>query len=128
MAHRTYDQLAAELDFLRAAPQAIGTLELVVRRPVPAERDVLDEGVLDVDLGLVGDGWLARARPRAVAEGRHFQSQITVMSARMVGLLDDSVDERALAGDQLYVDLDISHDQPPGRAPGSRSAPRPSSR
>ena len=108
MAHRTYDQLAAKLDFLRAAPPAIGSLELVVRRPVPGERDVLDEGVLDVDLGLVGDGWLARARSRAIAEGRHFQSQITVMSSRMVGLLDDSVDEQALAGDQLYVDLDIS--------------------
>ena len=35
MAHRTYDQLAAKLDFLRAAPQAIGTLELVVTPPGP---------------------------------------------------------------------------------------------
>lgn len=119
MAHRTYDQLAARLDFLRAAPQAIGTLDLVVARPVPAARDVLDEGVLDVGLGLVGDGWLARARPRAVAEGTHFQAQITVMSARMVGLLDDSVDEQALAGDQLYVDLDISQTNLPA---GSRLA------
>jgi hypothetical protein len=119
VAHRTYDQLAAELDFLRAVPTTVGTLELVVRRPKPAQRDVLDEGVLDVDLGLVGDGWLARARSRAIADGRHFQSQITVMSSRMVGLLDDDVAEQALAGDQLYVDLDISQTNLPA---GSRLA------
>jgi MOSC domain-containing protein YiiM len=35
------------------------------------------------------------------------------MSARMVALLADSPERRALAGDQLYVDLDISHDNLP---------------
>jgi len=109
VAHRTYDELAARLGFVREAPLAIGTLDLLVRRPRPGEREVLDEGVLDVDLGLVGDGWLARARPRAIAEGRHLRSQINVMSSRMVALLGDTPEERALAGDQLYVDLDISH-------------------
>jgi hypothetical protein len=109
MAHRTYDELAARLGFLREAPLAVGTLDLLVRRPRPGEREVLDEGVLDVDLGLVGDGWLARARPRAIADGRHLRSQINVMSSRMVGLLADTPEERARAGDQLYLDLDISH-------------------
>ncbi len=69
--------------------------------------------------GCVGDNWLARARSRAIADGRHLQSQINVMSARMVGLLADTDDERALAGDQLYVDLDISHTNLPA---GSRIA------
>ena len=49
------------------------------------------------------------------------------MSSRMVGLLGDTDDERALAGDQLYVDLDLSHDNL-RRAPGSRSATRSCSR
>ena len=35
----------------------------------------------------------------------------------MIGLLGDTDDERALAGDQLYVDLDLSHDNLPA---GSR--------
>jgi MOSC domain-containing protein len=109
VAHRTYDQLAAQLDVLRQAPTSVGTLDLVVRRPTPGEREILDEAVLNLELGLVGDSWLARARPRAIAEGRHLTSQINVMSSRMVGLLADTHDEQALAGDQLYVDLDISH-------------------
>ncbi len=109
MPHRTTDELTDRLDHLRAAPAEVGTLDLVVRRPAHGEREVLQEGVLDEADGLVGDNWLSRATSRAVAEGRHLKAQVTVMSSRMVGLLADSDEERALAGDQLYVDLDISH-------------------
>jgi hypothetical protein len=106
---RTSDELTARMDHLRAAPPEVGTLDLVVRRPANGEREVLEEGVLDEADGLVGDNWLSRATSRAVAEGRHLKAQVTVMSARMIGLLADTDDERALAGDQLYVDLDISY-------------------
>jgi hypothetical protein len=107
-AHRTLAELAAHLELLRSAPTDVGTLELVVRRPEHGVREVLGEGVLDVTAGLVGDNWLSRATGRAVAEGRHLAAQVTVMSARMVGLLGDTDEERAGAGDQLYVDLDLS--------------------
>ena len=116
---RTSDELVAQMDHLRAAPTENGTLDLVVRRPANGEREVLDEGVLDEAEGLVGDNWLARATSRAVAEGRHLKAQVTVMSSRMVGLLADTDEERALAGDQLYVDLDISYANLPA---GSRIA------
>ena len=106
---RTADELATRLDHLRAAPSKVGTLDLVVRRPANGEREILLEGELDEADGLVGDNWLARATSRAVAEGRHLKAQVTVMSSRMVALLADTDAERALAGDQLYVDLDISH-------------------
>ena len=109
MAHRTIDQLTAQIDFLREAPAEIGTLELLVIRPANGERTVLDEGVLDEDAGLVGDTWLQRATSHAIAEGRHLVAQVNVMSARMVGLLADTPEEQAGAGDQLYLDLDISH-------------------
>jgi MOSC domain-containing protein len=111
--------LEAALDHLRAAPAETGTLEMVVRRPENAAREVVAEGVLDESAGLVGDNWLTRATSRAIAEGRHLDAMITVMSARMVSLLGDTPEVRALAGDQLYVDLDISHDNLPA---GSRLA------
>jgi hypothetical protein len=110
---RTLDWLEERMDRLRAAPTDDGTLELVVRRPSHAEREVLQEGRLDLDEGMVGDNWLARATSRAIAEGRHLEAQINVMSARMVALLADDDAGRALAGDQLYVDLDLSHDNLP---------------
>jgi hypothetical protein len=119
MHHRTAAELEARIDHLQAAPAESGTLDLVVRRPANAEREVLAEGVLDEADGLIGDNWLARATSRALAEGRHLKAQVTVMSSRMIRLLADSDEERALAGDQLYVDLDISYANLPA---GSRIA------
>lgn len=109
MDHRTTAWLNEQVDHLRAAPGETGTLDLVVRRPADGEREILEAGVLDEDGGLVGDNWLDRATRRAIADGRHLEAMINVMSARMVGLLADSDEERALAGDQLYLDLDLSH-------------------
>lgn len=117
--HRTLQELSAHVDLLRAAPPVEGTLDLVVRRPANGEREILDEAVVDEDGGLLGDNWLSRATRRGRADGRHLDSQITVMSSRMVGLLGDTDEERAGAGDQLYVDLDLSHANLPA---GSRLA------
>jgi hypothetical protein len=108
MAHATTDELAAALDHLREAPAVDGRVVLVVRRPAVGEREILGEGVLDLDDGLVGDNWLSRATSHAIAEGRHLDAQLNVMSARMVALLAQTSDAQALAGDQLFVDLDIS--------------------
>jgi hypothetical protein len=105
--------LEASLDHLRAAPADHGSLSMIVRRPAHGEREILDQGVLDEAEGLVGDNWLSRATSRAIAEGRHLDAMITVMSSRMVGLLGATPEAQALAGDQLYVDLDISHDNLP---------------
>jgi hypothetical protein len=115
----TASGLGAALDHLQAAPADTGTLSLVVRRPANGAREILAEGRLDETAGLIGDNWLSRATSRAIAEKRHLDSMITVMSSRMVGLLGDTDDVRALAGDQLYVDLDLSHDNLPA---GSRIA------
>ena len=106
--------LTARLDHLREAPTEVGTLALVVRRPAARARELLDEAD-----GLVGDNWLSRATSRAIAAGRHLEAQVTVMSARMAGLLADDPAGQALAGDQLYVDLDLSHANLPA---GSRLA------
>ena len=109
----TTAHLEAHLDHLRAAPTDNGTLAMVVRRPDAGVRELLEEGVLDEAGGLVGDNWLTRATSRSIADGRHLDAMITVMSARMVGLLADDDATQALAGDQLYIDLDLSHDNLP---------------
>jgi len=106
-------ETGAALDHVRAAPRDEGVLELVVRRPAVDEREVLEEAELDLDRGLVGDSWSARGtRPNPNA-------QVTVMSARAVALVAGDQERWALAGDQLYVDLDLSGDNLP---PGTRLA------
>jgi hypothetical protein len=117
--HRTPEQLEAGLDLVRRAPAVAGTLELIVRRPAPRERQVLDRAELDERAGLVGDRWKPK-RSRSRGELR-FGDQITVTSARMTALIANGSDPEgwAPAGDQLFVDLDLSHGNLPT---GSRLA------
>jgi len=108
MAHQDADQLTAGLDAIRAAPASAGTVEMIVRRPVVDGREVVEEGLLTADEGLVGDYWRARGSESTPGEAADPDRQLTVMGSRVVDLLAAG-DRTAwpLAGDQLYVDLDL---------------------
>lgn len=106
--HLTLPELEAALDQLRASPRELGTVELIVRRPAVNEREVLHEGVLDVAQGLVGDNWLPRGYRKRDDRSAHPDMQLNVMNARAAQLVAGSRERWALAGDQLYVDLDLS--------------------
>jgi hypothetical protein len=107
--------LEAGLDEIRQSPTDVGTVELLVRRPAVDAREVLQEAELDPAHGVVGDTW-ARRRSRRTPDGSaHPDMQLNVMNARVVALLAGDPDRRALAGDQLYLDLDLSEaNLPPG--------------
>ncbi len=91
-----------------------------MRRPAVDVREVLEEGVLDPAEGLVGDTWKDRGSRRTPDGGPHPDMQLNVMSARAALLAaGGDPDRRSLAGDQLYLDLDISHGNLP---PGTRLA------
>ena len=102
--------LEAGLDSVRAAPSREGTLELIACRPATEERELLDEG-------LAGDIWAERPSQRTGAPNP--DAQVTVMSARAAALVSggDDPDGWAQAGDQFYVDLDLSEENLPA---GSR--------
>src|SRR4051794_4727020 len=103
------EDLAAGLDHVRAAPADEGTLELIVRRPAVEEREVVDEAELRVEAGLVGDNWSSKGR------NPNLRAQVTVMSARSAALIAGDPERWPPAGDQLYVDLDLSAaNLPPG--------------
>jgi MOSC domain-containing protein YiiM len=95
------------LDGIRQSPTNEGRIELIVRRPARDERKVVQEATLDCAKGLIGDTW---------AKGSaHPDTQLTLMNARVALLVAGQADRRPLAGDQLYVDLDLSeHNLPPG--------------
>lgn len=103
----------AALPYLDQAPKDVGTLEMVVARPSLGERGILTEGELSVEVGLVGDTWQHRPSRRTADGSPHPHMKLNVMSWRMVCLLADNDEQRALAGDQLYVDLDLSHENLP---------------
>lgn len=115
--HRDAESLAGELEHIRAAPADDGVVELVVRRPAVGEREVLAEGILDLAEGLVGDSWRVRGSSRTPDGASHPDTQVTLMNARAAAAVAGPRERWALAGDQLYVDLDLGVDNLP---PGSR--------
>ena len=105
----TREELDAGLAEISRAPADLGTVELIVRRPAENEREVLEEGRLDLVEGLAGDMWRRRGSKRTTDGSAHPDMQLTVMNARVTDLVAAGDRERwALAGDQLHVDLDLS--------------------
>lgn len=108
--HRDRPTLEAGLARVREAPRGQGRLDLIVRRPEPEDRELLTEGRLDLDRGLAGDCWHSRGSPSTEDGTANPDAQITLMSSRAAALVSGSDEHAAwaLAGDQLYVDLDVS--------------------
>ena len=100
-------------DDVRAAPRTAGTVRLIVRRPAVDEREVVTEAQLDTEEGLVGDTWRARGSLSTADGAAHPEAQITVMNARAAAGFAGDVERWPLAGDQLYVDFDISEENLP---------------
>lgn len=117
--HLSAAELEAGLGHVRGAPQDAGLLEMIVCRPGVEKRRVLDEGRLEVEDGLVGDNWKVRGSSRKPDGSAHRDMQINIMSSRVVDLVAGTRDRWPLAGDQLFVDLDLSGENLP---PGTRLA------
>jgi hypothetical protein len=106
--HLDRASLEAGVDDIRSAPPETGTLRLIVRRPSVDAREILELAELDLDVGLVGDTWKDRPSSRTPDGSPHPDMQLNLMSARSIALIAGSSDRWALAGDQLYIDLDLS--------------------
>ena len=117
--HLTPEELEAGLDHIRESPKDNGTLKMIVCRPQIDRRKVLDLAVLDVDQGMVGDNWTLRGSSKTADGGPHPEMQITIMNSRVVALVAQDKERWPLAGDQLFVEMDLSKANLPA---GSRLA------
>jgi MOSC domain-containing protein YiiM len=108
--HFTAVELEERLARVSGAPTDRGRVELVTRRPVEGERELLDAAQLDLVQGLVGDRW---SNGRSNGRRPNLDAQLTLMSARAADLVAGTKERWALAGDQLYVELDISEENLP---------------
>jgi MOSC domain-containing protein YiiM len=86
---------------IAASPRDDGTVEMIVRRPSVDGREVVISAGVEPGHGLQGDSWGSRPHPSPAAE-------ITLMNARCIALVAGDMDRWPLAGDQLFVDLDLS--------------------
>jgi len=116
MEYVTPDALLAGLDHVRQAPRDVGEVAAIVRRPAVDERELLTEAHLDFENGLVGDTWLTRGSKSTPDGSAAVDKQLTVMNVRVAELVAGGRERLPLAGDQLYVDFDLSIDNlPAGR-------------
>lgn len=111
--HLTTEELEAGLDEIRRSPKDEGVLELIVRRPLVDAREVLEEGELNLAEGLAGDSWKVRSSSRTADASPHPDMQLNIMNARAVALVAQGRERWPLAGDQLYIDMDLSDENLP---------------
>lgn len=108
MEQRPLAQLEAKLEEIRRSPADDGELRLIVLRPARDERETVGSAELDVDRGLIGDSWLARGSKMNDDGSAFLEAQITVMNARLAEAIAGPPEAWSIAGDQLYVDFDLS--------------------
>ncbi len=111
--HLSPEELEAGLDLIRGSAKDGGELEMIVRRPEVDEREEITEGELSLELGLVGDNWKTRGSSRTNDGFGHPDMQLNIMNSRAIDLIAVERDRWKLAGDQLYVDLDLSDENLP---------------
>ncbi|HEV7279149.1 MAG TPA: MOSC domain-containing protein [Pirellulaceae bacterium] len=116
--HLSPEALLAGLPEILRSPKDAGTVELIVRRPKVDAREILEQATLDPEWGVVGDDWRTLAYRRNETGHLPPDTQLTLMNSRAIDLLVGKTlpgfrERWALAGDQLYVDLDLSRENLP---------------
>ena len=111
--HLTTAEIEQEINHILASPKDNGLIELIVRRPKGNKREVLESGMLNVETGLVGDNWLTRGSSRTGNGLGHPEMQLNLMNYRFAELIAGDRHQVPLAGDQFFVDLDLSGENLP---------------
>lgn len=115
--HLSSDQLNGGLEHIRQSPANHGTLDLIVIRPADLQRTELAHCDVSFRGGVHGDMW-AKGCWKSLPDGSPDPDvQVTLANRRAIGLMAGDRSRWPLAGDQLYVDLDLSDENLP---PGSR--------
>ena len=113
MNHRPIEELEAGLAQIAAAPSEAGTLRLIVARTAVDEREIVEQGELCMERGLVGDNWLSRPDRKTTDGSADPLRQVTIMNSRVLELIAGPIEQWPSAGDQLYADFDISETNAP---------------
>ncbi len=106
-------ELELGIDKIKQSPQDNGILEMIVRRPEVEAREVIHSGEINLIYGLEGDNWKTRGSSSTPDGSANPEAQITLMNTRVIQLLSGDKENWKWAGDQLYVDMDLSMENLP---------------
>lgn len=112
---KTFESLNAAWRQMHKSPSDGGRVDMISRRPQADQREEMPSALFTAANGLEGDDWLARARRKSPDREPVMETQVTLMNSRVIQLLTADKTRWAEAGDQLFVDIDISMSNlPPG--------------
>jgi hypothetical protein len=104
----TTEELEAGLEDIYLSPKDNGRIDMIVCRPDIEKREVLFDAKLDLTDGLVGDNWKTRGSTSTADGSAHPEMQLNIMNSRVITLLAQERERWQLAGDQLFIDMDLS--------------------
>jgi MOSC domain-containing protein YiiM len=104
---------AAGLAEIVNSPKSRGTVAMIVARPAEGARSVLETATLSPEEGLAEDRWRLSSWRKSPDGSPDPAVQITLMNARCIALVAGELERWPLAGDNLFVDLDLSHENLP---------------
>ena len=111
--HAPMDTLKEGLGHVRLSPEDGGSVQLLVIRPGIDERAVNETVIADPVIGIAGDTWRVRPSSKTPDRSANPEAQVTIMNSRAALLFAATADRIPLAGDQIYLDLDLSLDNLP---------------
>jgi len=115
--HLSRDELNAGLPEILASPKDKGRIDGIVVRPASEQRQEVDSIGISLAGGLEGDHW-AKGCWKTTEDGApHPDVQICIMNSRCIAMIAQDRDNWAPAGDNLFVDMDLT---PSNLPPGTR--------
>ncbi|MEQ8324792.1 MAG: hypothetical protein RIC15_07475 [Vicingaceae bacterium] len=109
--------MESKLPYIEQSPKIKGTIKMIVRRPDIDLREELESADLNAEEGIVGDSWKNRPSSKTEDGSPHPGTQLTLMNSRCIEMISPDRHRWKLAGDQFFVDLDLSDENLPA---GSR--------
>jgi len=100
--YRDMATLTDGLDEIRASPRDEGSVAMVVIRPAENLREEVDACEVSAYRGMHGDRW-EKGRQKYGPD-----NQIALMNSRVIQLVAGNRARWSMAGDNLFVDLDLS--------------------
>jgi len=108
MKHVPLTEIESRLDWVLAAPSSAGRVEALAVRPAVDQRESLNQVMFSPEKGVAGDNWLASCWKKLLSGEPNPDVQVAIMNARMIEVLTKDKTLWSLAGDQLFVDFDLS--------------------
>ncbi len=108
MKYVTLNDIENRMPWVLDSPGDKGRVELIVARPKTNEREVLSQALFSSEAGVAGDNWQKQCWKTLASGQADPVVQVAIMNARMIEVLTRDKNQWPLAGDQLFIDLDLS--------------------